>query len=155
MGFSIKTKINKQVIEEKLEKLEKLPLIDPYKHLFYIDTGGREFGCMIANSLNINATALDIRYPFSRLLAKTPFLLRPLLWIFKEIVYRATIPSTKEGCKQILCESPVILVDDSASSGKTLEMAIDKLKGYGLNRSDITVVVLRCGKSARHLVDII
>ncbi len=119
----------------------------------YIHSQGHFSGEVLARSYGADLFKLDLRYPFSRVLASIP---RPFLiplWPLKELMYKVSAPSLK-GAAQL--PSPgvrITLVDDSASSGRTIRMALSILEDNGHKRKDIRVAVLRCGGRAQELVD--
>jgi hypoxanthine phosphoribosyltransferase len=121
----------------------------------YIHSGGRVPGRAIAEALDVPSSRIDIRYPATRLIGRLPRSLRPFLFALKELLYRATRPDLVD----LVCESlppagsRVVLVDDSASSGKTLRAALLVLGSRGIDRDRVRVAVLRCGLRARPDVD--
>jgi hypoxanthine phosphoribosyltransferase len=118
----------------------------------YVATGGRKAGEIISTSLDIPLYSIDIRYPYSRYIEKIPQILRPFLWIFKELLYRFSSPS-QTGLPDSRIKAPVILTDDRAGSGKTLVLALNALKKLDIDRKQIYLVVTRCGRRSIHLVD--
>jgi hypoxanthine phosphoribosyltransferase len=120
-----------------------------------LQRGGQIPGQALADELGLPASGLDIRYPLSRLLDRSPSWARPALFAFKELAYRATPPSADPTTADPLPPSGtrVILFDDSASSGRTIRLALEVLEQGGIPREDIVVAVLRCGPRARGLVD--
>ena len=119
----------------------------------YIHSQGLFFGQLIACSYSADLFKLDLRYPFSRVLASIP---RPLLiplWPLKELMYRVSAPSFRGAVQLPRPGVRITLVDDSASSGRTIRMALSILEDNGHKRKDIRVAVLRCGGRARELVD--
>ncbi len=116
--------------------------------VIYLERGGRQVGRTIAQTLDIPVTGLDLRYPLSRL----PFPFSLLAFPIKEIGYRLTAPSVT-GSTDAIPAGPVALVDDSASTGRSLTRALETLTGYGVSAPNITTAVIRCGPKARSLVD--
>lgn len=121
----------------------------------YVRRGGEAPGLAIADELSLPACEIDIRYPLSRLLELTPRALRPALLVVKEIAYRAARPRAADESRLRLPDAGtrVVLVDDSASSGRTVRAALASLEAHGIPRSAVRVVVVRCGRRARPLVD--
>ncbi len=119
----------------------------------YIHSAGQFFGEAIARSYSTDLFKLDLRYPFSRVLTAIPKPLLIPLWPLKELMYKISNPSFKGTAQLPNPGVRVILVDDSASSGRTIRTALRILKDNGHKRKDIRVAVLRCGARARELVD--
>ncbi|HUT76868.1 MAG TPA: hypothetical protein VM285_04235 [Polyangia bacterium] len=119
--------------------------------------GGEAPARVIAAELGLPLIALDVRYPHSRLLERVPLCARPPLFLFKEILYRLGRPVPAPDAGRSLpapgLADRLLLVDDSASSGRTLEVALGVLADHGWPRDRIRVAVLRCGARARSLVD--
>ncbi len=123
-----------------------------------VDTGGRPLGQLLAQHSRLPLFGLDIRYPGSRVLDNLPRQLVPLLWPFKELSYKLTAPRPAQNHPaQTLLSSynRLALVDDSASSGKTLQAALEHLFRAKIPRDKVTIIVGRCGQRARHLVDFV
>jgi len=117
-------------------------------------TGGAEVGGAIAEALGVPAYGLDLSYPWSRLAARVPAPLRLGLWPLKELAYRIGGPRLAGGSIDRLPRlERAVLADDSASSGRTLRVAIEALERRGLPRGTLFVAVIRCGRGAEHLVD--
>lgn len=117
-------------------------------------TGGAEVGQAIAGALAVPAYGLDLSYPWSRLIARAPPPMRLCLWPLKEITYRTGRPRLADGSAAALPRvERAILVDDSASSGRTLRAAIEVLESRGLPRAALFVAAIRCGRGAKSLVD--
>jgi hypoxanthine phosphoribosyltransferase len=116
--------------------------------------GGAVAGRSLASALGVPAVMLDVRYPLTRVLASLPPVPRALLWPFKEIAYRLTGPALRDPPPGLAPGSRVALVDDSASSGRTLRLALEILSDLGISRDRVCVAVLRCGPRARALVDV-
>jgi hypoxanthine phosphoribosyltransferase len=121
--------------------------------------GGEPPARVIAGELGLPLFFLDVRYPFSRLLERAWAPIRPLLFLFKEPLYRLGSPaSAPDAGRSLPAPGPgdrLLLVDDSASSGRTLEVALGLLAAKGWTRDRIRVAVLRCGTRARSLVDVV
>ena len=121
--------------------------------VIYIEKGGRPLGDALATHFGVRAIGIDIAYPLSRL---SHPLLTLLVFPFKEVVYRLTRPRVIdmnhiEGPLQ-LCRR-LLLVDDTASSGKTLRLALGALELLNY-KDEIRVVVGRAGANARALTDV-
>ncbi len=130
--------------------VKSLQSFSPQK-VIYIETGGKNLGQELAKLLGIELQSLDVRYPFSRI--KSPFL-KAVLFIAKEALYKLTSPSINKTCEvKVNSQDRILLVDDTASSGKTLSLAIEHLKSFGVSREKIKTAVMRCGKKASCVVD--
>lgn len=128
---------------------EKLRDFAPARVVF-IKTGGERMGKSIATALGIPVQGLDIRYPASRV--SKP--LRRGLFPIKELLYKLSRPSVRSSFDLSLNNAErIVLVDDSASSGKTLRLALQYLQNLGLDRSQIRTVVYRRGPGAADVVD--
>jgi hypoxanthine phosphoribosyltransferase len=119
--------------------------------VIYLERGGMLLGRTIAERLEVPALGLNICYPLSRM-ERFPFSLFTLP--FKEIAYRLTAPSLMpaEDLTPSLGGS-VALVDDSAATGRSLELALETLQDCGVARAAVKTAVVRCGTRARSLVD--
>jgi hypoxanthine phosphoribosyltransferase len=97
---------------------------------------------------------LNIGYPLSRL--PHP-LLHWMAFPIKEVVYRLTRPRLVDNPTAFpvhpLTGEKILLVDDTASSGKTLKIAFDFLITSGAHAKDIRVAVGRAGQRVRSLLD--
>ena len=143
--------------EEKIRQhskalAEKLKEFQP-EIIVYIENGGRIVGETISKDMHLPLYSLNIRYPFSRLMDRAPSALRPLLLLSKEIFYRFSTPGLLPPKKAIISAKKIVLVDDSASSGKTLRTAIGFLKKHQGKSCQIKTAVVRCGKNAIPIVD--
>ena len=118
-------------------------------HILYIERGGRSLGLALADQLKVDASGIDIGYPLSRL---SHPLLRALVFPIKEICYRLSRPRLVRPpallTERRLEAKKILLVDDSASSGKTLDIAVHLLESAGVNPIDVHVAVGRAGKRA-------
>ena len=121
--------------------------------VYYVATGGRVLGCALARELSVPAVPIDICYPMSAPLRRTPRWLAALLWPLKEIAYKISTPRCHTETVPRHGEGPVVLVDDSASSGKTLRIALSTLGRFGIEPEHAIRVVGRCGNRARKLVN--
>jgi hypoxanthine phosphoribosyltransferase len=140
--------------KKALELVPRLAAFDPAA-IVYVASGGRLPGTVVAEALGLPLHGLDIRYPFSRLASRVPPAVRALAWPVKEILYRLGEPRTRgDGGSLPAPGTRVILIDDSASSGKTISVAVAELARNGLERRDVLVAVLRCGRRARGVVDV-
>jgi hypoxanthine phosphoribosyltransferase len=116
--------------------------------------GGAAVARAMAEALGVPMHGLDLRYGWSRRLARLPAPLRLGLWPLKEISYRSFAPRFSDGSIERLPRiGRAVLVDDSASSGRTLEAAIEALGRRGLGRSSLFVAAIRCGRRSRRLLD--
>jgi hypoxanthine phosphoribosyltransferase len=119
--------------------------------VIYLERGGALLGKAIAQELEVPAWGLNICYPLSR---AAPFPLSIFTLPLKEIAYRLTTPSRGPAKDAFLrFEGPVALVDDSAATGRSLKLALETLRDHGVPRNAVKTAVIRCGKSARALVD--
>lgn len=121
--------------------------------IVYIEEGGERVGRDLARELGIPACGIDISYPMSRMLNRKPAPVRALLWPLKELVYKVGGPSANRPFGDPCGADRVVLVDDSASSGRTIAAALRMLERAGIGRSRIKTATLRCGIRARSLVD--
>jgi len=122
--------------------------------VFFIREGGSTLGRSIAASLEVPSFGIDLCYPHRRRLDALPRLLRLALWPLKEIAYRATSPRpARNALDSLPLVERAVLVDDTASSGRTLRAALELLEGRGLPRSSLKVAVMRCGARAKEEVD--
>lgn len=121
----------------------------------FIRCGGEAPGLAIADELGLPARGLDVRYPLSRLIERAPRALRPALLAVKELAYRAAPPraADERDCRLPVAGTRVVLVDDSASSGRTVRAALAILDAHGIPRRSVRVAVVRCGPRAQPLVD--
>ncbi len=119
----------------------------------YIHSQGHFFGELIARSYGADLFKLDLRYPFSRVLTSIPRPLHVPLWPLKELIYKVSAPSFNGAVQLPRPGVRITLVDDSASSGRTIRIALRILEDNGHKRKDIRVAVFRCGGRARELVD--
>ena len=116
--------------------------------------GGAEVARAMAEALGVPMYGLDLSYGWSRRLARLPAPLRLGLWPLKELSYRSSVPRLADGSIEHLPHlGRAVLVDDSASSGRTLETAIEALGRRGLARSSLFVAAIRCGRLSQRLVD--
>jgi hypoxanthine phosphoribosyltransferase len=120
----------------------------------FLGQGGAAAGEALASSLGVPAAMLDVRYPLSRVLARVGPLSRAFLLPLKELAYRLTRPAHRGVLPDLGPDPRVALIDDSASSGRTLRIALETLAGLGVPRERVCVAVLRCGPRARGLVDV-
>ncbi|MCP4600557.1 MAG: hypothetical protein GY847_08510 [Proteobacteria bacterium] len=121
--------------------------------VLYLEKGGRAVGLTVAGELKVPAIGLDISYPLSRLLNKAPPVAQIAAWPVKEIIYRLASPRLNKPLAELANVGKVALVDDSASSGRSLKVAFNALRAAGICRCDIRVAVIRCGPRARSIVD--
>lgn len=121
----------------------------------YIERGGEPVGRGIAATLGIPAQGLAVRYPASPVLERLPATLRTALWPLKELLYRAAPPQTAATAvpPSLPARARMLLVDDTASSGRTLDLALRVLADAGHPRERVVTAVIRCGSRARPVVD--
>lgn len=150
--------VRKPILDEKLvRQLAKklahmLAGFDP-QLVVYIENGGSEAGLAVASELGIPSAALDLSYPASRFFDRSSPSLKVLSGSVKEILYRTTRPRLNSRPFGIPVGVRVALVDDSASTGRTVDAAMEVLTEMGVDRDMVRVAVLRCGPRARHVVD--
>ncbi|MCP4679510.1 MAG: hypothetical protein GY854_29275 [Deltaproteobacteria bacterium] len=119
----------------------------------YVEQGGAVIGQEVARELMISAIGLDISYPLSRLLNRAPSAVKLAAWPIKELVYRLASPGLRTAIGGIDATYRVALVDDSASTGRSLQVAVRTLEAAGIERRNIEIAVIRCGSRARSIVD--
>ena len=123
--------------------------------MIFIREGGAFLGASIAEHLVLPAFGLDLHYPLRRRIDGLALPLRASLWPFKELVYRFARPRLAPESLDALPEiRRAILVDDTASTGRTIRAAVEALEVHGIPRSSIRVAVLRCGERAKREVDV-
>ena len=123
--------------------------------VIFIRDGGEIAGRAVADALSIPAFGLDLSYPWRRRLDRLPLALRAALSPCKELAYRAARPRLAPGALDGLPRlDRAVLIDDTASTGRTLRAALGALEPRGLPRSALRVAVLRCGPGARSEVDV-
>ena len=148
-------KIDQKKLKQALYKLREF---NP-SSIVYIATGGELLAQELASNLTLPLFSFDIRYPYSRFIEKVPLFFMPVFWLFKEIIYRISTPVLKrnlfQGHIKNKIEVPVILVDDSIGSGKTVKIALDELYSLGIMRNDIYIITLKCSKKREYLADLI
>ena len=127
---------------------------DPGAVIFVRD-GGTALGLAIAGALSLPAFGIDAHYPLRRALDRLPAPLRTALWPIKELLYRALGPRLDgSGLDRLPPFDRAVLVDDTASSGRTLRLARAALESRGVRRESLRVAVIRCGARARGQVDV-
>ena len=130
---------------------ESLRYFSPTR-VIYIETGGTRLGKHLAAALAVPCEGLDIRYPHSR--RRSP-IARSLLFPIKELLYRVQTPTVGDRQKRTgLTDDRIVLVDDSASSGRTLRLALSLLEKQGIPRRRIRTLVYRRGRSAAKETDL-
>lgn len=139
--------------EMALELIESVRDFDP-DAIYYIETGGQNPALVLGEALGLEPRGIDLRYPLSRVLERGGRALGLALFPFKEIAYRLTSPAAGAPPVEPQPGARIALVDDSASSGRTLRAAIRELAAAGVSRDRIIVAVLRCGARARSIVDV-
>lgn len=142
----------KRVREAARELAQKLRGFSP-EIVVYVAEGGAAAGLAVAEELEIPSAALDLSYPATRFFRRFPPFLAAIAGPVKELLYRATRPKLNARPVGITAGARVALVDDSASTGRTLKAAAAALAEIGVKREMVSVAVLRCGKRARGLVD--
>ena len=123
--------------------------------VIYLHRGGAPVGRTMAAALDVPCFRLDVRYPATALLRRLPRPVEVLAFPLKELAYRLTAPRAVDG-SDAAWPAPterVVLVDDSASSGRTVRAALAALARRGFPRERISVAVIRCGAGARDVVD--
>jgi hypoxanthine phosphoribosyltransferase len=132
---------------------ERLRRFDP-RAVIFIREGGSALGLSLAALLEVPAIGLDLCYPWRRRLDALPLPLRVALWPLKEFAYRATFPRpARNGLDAPPLVERAVLVDDTASSGRTLRAAFELLEARGIPRTSLRVAVIRCGERAKAEVD--
>ncbi len=120
----------------------------------YLHSGGKEPGVVVSRFLELPLYRIDIRYPISRSLENASLPGKIAGMAVKELLYRTTEPEVcPGGCSLPPAGDPTLLVDDSASSGKTLKLAIRTLAENGIEPRLVKTLVVRCGKGAQSMVD--
>lgn len=117
-----------------------------------ISRAGARLGTQVARHLEVRFIALDIAYPASR-----PALGRfgeGVLFPVKELLYRWSQPRLRGPLPTVVAQDRIALIDDSASSGRTLRTALGALAEAGATPEQITVAVTRCGQAAQALVNV-
>ncbi|MCU0665331.1 MAG: phosphoribosyltransferase domain-containing protein [Myxococcota bacterium] len=117
-----------------------------------IARGGARLGALVAQELEVPFRVLDVAYPASR-----PWLGRlgeAVLFPLKEMLYRLSCPTLHGELVPFAQNDFAALVDDTASSGRTLTVALHALAQVGMDRSRVVVAVGRCGQKAKVLVDV-
>ena len=119
--------------------------------VLYIASGGEMLGREIAARLGISVDALDIRYPASRVRDNWA---RRLVFPFKEVLYRLSRPTIRsKSALRLTQDARIVLVDDSAATGRTLRVALAALQASGIPRERVRTAVFRKGSGASDLVD--
>ena len=117
----------------------------------YIETGGARLGTHLAAVLAIPCEGLPIRYPRSH---RSPFA-KALLFPLKEVMYRLQRPKAQGALKLLAtADDRIVLVDDSASSGRTLRLALSALEERGIPRDRTRTAVYRRGSRAAAVTDL-
>ncbi len=119
----------------------------------YLERGGAVVGGCIGDQLGLPVVGIDVSYPLSRALSTLPRFGEVAAWPIKEILYRFGEPRLNRLPEEISGAERIALVDDSASSGKSLKLALKNLEQLGIDRRRICVAVVRCGPRARSIVD--
>jgi adenine/guanine phosphoribosyltransferase-like PRPP-binding protein len=152
-AFSPRPVLGERAMRAMIHRLaQKVGSFKP-QMVVYLKDGGKQIGMELAKELGIPARGLDISYPLSRRLNKAPRPLKVLAWPVKELIYRLSSPVSSEPFTGIGDIDRFALVDDSASSGKTLKAALRALRQVGIDRSRVKTATLRCGPRARPVVD--
>ena len=133
--------------------IERISVFDPAAAVC-IEKGGHELGLQVSRALDIPLYPLEIRYSLSPALERLPAGLRLLAWPVKELAYKSGHPSLKRPLRIPANLGRIVLLDDSASSGKTLACALRHLRAAGYERSSVCCCVLRCGVNARKTADL-
>lgn len=150
--FQLRVAHRSDIIELAKILAESMGPFQP-KIIVYLQHGGTLPGVTVAQALGIPSTGLDVSYPLGRALNRTPRALHPFIWPLKETLYRIRKPTMRDLSISLGKHARIGLVDDTASTGRTLSIALDFLISNGIERQQIEVGVLRCGRRARNLVD--
>jgi hypoxanthine phosphoribosyltransferase len=130
----------------------RLAPFDP-RAVVYLRDGGRIAAEAVGSELGVPIHPLDVRYPLSRLIEGSPAPVEIALLACKEIAYRLTRPRhLPSGTSLPPPGTRIALLDDSASSGRTIATALRVLEERGVGRDLVEVAVIRCGPRARRLV---
>ncbi len=123
--------------------------------VLFLEEGGRALGEILSAVLNIPATGIDVSYPLSRFLNNARSPIRRLAWPIKEMIYKLSNPRLVRNLDPVPGpeKSRFLLVDDSASTGRSLRVVLTGLTALGIDRENIRVIVFRCGRNASKLVD--
>ena len=122
--------------------------------VLFVRDGGAVVGEAFAAALGVPAVGLDARYAGRRWIDRLPPGPRAALWPVKELAYRLGRPRLTAGALDLLPRfHRAALVDDSASTGRTLAAVLASLASRGIPRSALFVAVVRCGDGAKRLVD--
>ena len=120
--------------------------------VLFIERGGRPLGEALAQRYHVPAIGIDVAYPLSRLSHRT---IRWMAFPVKELAYRLTSPrliSETDDLSHIDTAANLLIVDDSASSGKTLGVVRKELASMG-HLGQNRVAVGRLGRRAVPWVD--
>ncbi len=147
----------KKLFENDVQRLalklaHKIAPFDP-DMVVYLNQGGRCAGLTVAEALGIPAEGIDLSYPLSRFLNRAPGILQIFAWPLKEIAYRFLKPRLNAPLNKRIKANRIALIDDSASTGRSLKAGIRALKDVGIDRTQIQVAVLRRGRRASAFVD--
>ncbi len=119
----------------------------------YLERGGAVVGGCIGDQLGVPVVGIDVSYSLSRTLSRLPRVGEVVAWPIKEVSYRFGEPRLNRLPRDLSGAERIALVDDSASSGKSLKLALRSLEKLGFDRRRVCVGVIRCGSRARSIVD--
>jgi hypoxanthine phosphoribosyltransferase len=153
--LGLPTRLNQDAVERLARQLTRDVARFGPTAVIYVHRGGAVAGRALARALGIPCHRLDVRYPATRLLRRLPQPLAALAFPLKELSYRLTAPRVAAHVDGELPDprSRVVLVDDSASTGRTIRAALAALEQRGFDRSRMRVAVIRCGTRARDVVN--
>ena len=150
-GFRRRPVIGEEAVYRAARHLaDALTPFDPTTVL-YIASGGEMLGRAIAAHLGVSVNGLDICYPASRVNGNWA---RHLVFPLKEVLYRLSGPTIRsKSTLRLTRDARVVLVDDSAATGRTLRVALEALQVSGIPRERVRTAVFRKGSGASDLVD--
>jgi hypoxanthine phosphoribosyltransferase len=148
MVFGRRIMFREDILDAAIILADKISRHQP-ESIVYLERGGKTVGRAVAEALNIQAHGMDLRYPLSRL---DMFPLNLLTFPVKAIAYHHTEPDVRS-FEWRPPRGPMALVDDSASSGRSLHRARRVLLDSGVAPESIITAVVRCGRRARSVVD--
>ena len=107
-----------------------------------IDTGGSVPGDLIAQAMGIPVMHLTIRrdIDIARRYSLDPIPLRWIMSLYHHYLFQTTMPTISVTSEIDVSGKKVLIVDDSVHTGKTIDVAIDYLKGLCI--SDVKIAAL-------------